>query len=225
MCIGAVTWGWLSDAAGRRGAFLTSAAVTVFFSFASALAPNYTALLFFRTFVGVGLAGAPVAYALLSEFVPSHGRGFALVAIEGFWTIGTVAEAGLAWAMINDHGWRPLLAISATPLVLLLVLSPWLPESPRYHVVKGHMAKAQKVLQHVARWNGVKLPRGTLHRGHGHATPRATATAGGGDGVAVIDVDVNVDVDEEDFRGKVVVIIIIILKWGYNAAAICGGKD
>lgn len=109
--------------------------------------------------------------------------------------------------------------------VLLLVLSPWLPESPRYHVVKGHMAKAQKVLQHVARWNGVKLPRGTLHRGHGHATPRATATAGGGDGVAVIDVDVNVDVDEEDFRGKVVVIIIIILKWGYNAAAICGGKD
>lgn len=42
MCIGAVTWGWLSDAAGRRGAFLTSAAVTVFFSFASALAPNYT---------------------------------------------------------------------------------------------------------------------------------------------------------------------------------------
>lgn len=80
------------------------------------LHPLPQALLFFRTFVGVGLAGAPVAYALLSEFVPSHGRGFALVAIEGFWTIGTVAEAGLAWAMINDHGWRPLLAISATPL-------------------------------------------------------------------------------------------------------------
>lgn len=69
-----------------------------------------------RTLVGVGLSGAPVCFAYLSEFVPSSTRGVWLVAIELFWTAGTVLEAALAWALMNDAGWRWLLAASAAPL-------------------------------------------------------------------------------------------------------------
>jgi hypothetical protein len=66
--------------------------------------------------VGAGLSGSPVMYSLLMELLPTPSRGVIMVAVELFWTLGTVLEAGLAWALINSTGWRPLLLVSSTPL-------------------------------------------------------------------------------------------------------------
>ena len=49
-------------------------------------------LLFFRSLVGVGLGGAHVPVALYLEFVPTHLRGVMLVALQSFWTAGTMIE-------------------------------------------------------------------------------------------------------------------------------------
>ena len=46
----------------------------------------------FRFFVGLGIPGACVSFGLLTEFVPAQSRGFFLIAIEGFWTIGTIIQ-------------------------------------------------------------------------------------------------------------------------------------
>ena len=50
------------------------------------------ALLFLRGMVGVGLGGAHVPVALYLEFVPTNLRGVMLVALQSFWTIGTMIE-------------------------------------------------------------------------------------------------------------------------------------
>lgn len=36
--------------------------------------------------------------------------------LQGFWTLGSCLEAGLAWLVLNDWGWRWLLALSSIPL-------------------------------------------------------------------------------------------------------------
>ena len=62
---------------------------------------------------------------------------------------GTVLEALLAWAVLPRLGWRWLLALSATPLLLLLLLYPMLPESPHWLVAKRRYAEAEALLQSV----------------------------------------------------------------------------
>eukprot|EP01026_Neomeris_dumetosa_P050056 TRINITY_DN4381_c0_g1_i1.p1 TRINITY_DN4381_c0_g1~~TRINITY_DN4381_c0_g1_i1.p1 ORF type:complete len:407 (-),score=57.81 TRINITY_DN4381_c0_g1_i1:195-1415(-) len=112
--------------------------------------------------VGFGIGGVPVAYALFMEFVPASGRGLWLVVIEVFWTIGTLFESGIAWAVLPGAGWRWFLGISTIPLILLMALFPFLPESPRYLSTKGDAENALKVLKRVAKVNGKTLPIGTL---------------------------------------------------------------
>jgi hypothetical protein len=93
----------------------------------------------------------------------------------GFWTIGTVVQAALAYALLNGKGWRILVLVSTTPYVLLLVLLPFVPESPRYLLVKGRVDAAQQVLKKIMRVCGRELPQGTLQPllpggGHDEAT-------------------------------------------------------
>lgn len=105
MSIGGPLWGCISDGWGRRTSFIMSLACTTVFGFASAAAGSFAQLLACRFFVGVGIQGASVSYSLLTEFVPAASRGFFLVAIEGFWTLGTIVQAALAHRVLDHYGW------------------------------------------------------------------------------------------------------------------------
>jgi hypothetical protein len=37
------------------------------------------------------------------------------VGIEGFWTIGTIVQAGFAFGLLNKYGWRLLVVVSTVP--------------------------------------------------------------------------------------------------------------
>lgn len=71
-------------------------------------------------------------------------------------------QAGLAYALLNSKGWRILVVVSTTPYVLLLVLLPFVPESPRFLLVKGRVAAAEQVLGKVLRVCGRDMPDGSL---------------------------------------------------------------
>jgi hypothetical protein len=62
----------------------------------------------------------------------------------------------LAWAVLPKLGWRWLLALSALPLGLLLLLYPYLPESPHWLYAQKRYAEAEAVLHRVAAINGRK---------------------------------------------------------------------
>lgn len=162
MCIGAPVWGSLSDAKGRRFSFGCGMLITCVFGFASAAAPNFIALLVFRALVGFGIPSACVAFNWLGETCPAATRGLFLVGIEGFWTIGTVAQALLAFALLNRFGWRVMLTVSAIPTLLLLILLPFVPESPRYLAVQGRTDEAEAVLRRMLRMCGKAPPPGRL---------------------------------------------------------------
>lgn len=162
MLIGAYSWGIVSDNYGRRTGFLFTAIVTSGAGLLSSFAPNYYSLLLLRFVVGIGLGGGPVLASWFLEFVPAPNRGTWMVVFQGFWTIGTILEASLAWAVMPTLGWRWLLAFSSIPSFLLLVFYSMVPESPRYLCMKGRTSEAMEVLEKMARTNQVALLPGVL---------------------------------------------------------------
>ncbi|ONK82054.1 uncharacterized protein A4U43_C01F35650 [Asparagus officinalis] len=162
MMVGASSWGVVSDNYGRRKGFLFTALVTCGAGFLGAFAPNYISFVVLRFMVGIGLGGGSVLLSWFLEFVPTNNRGTWMIVFTCFWSVGTVLEASLAWAVMPRLGWRWLLALSALPSFLLLLFYGVAPESPRYLCMKGRTDEAVDILQRVARVNHKPLPYGKL---------------------------------------------------------------
>lgn len=92
------------------------------------------------------------------------GRGKMGVVIELFWTIGSITEAGLAWALLPTQSWRILLVVSAIPLIVLISAFPVIPESAHFLSSQGERDKAAAVLGRVSRINKRSLPPGKLKK-------------------------------------------------------------
>ncbi|CAL5083589.1 unnamed protein product [Urochloa decumbens] len=162
MLIGACVGGLGSDRYGRRAGFLFTAIVSGVPGFLCAFSPNYATLLALRFVVGLGLGGSHVLPTWFLEFVPAENRGSWIAAFTCFWTLGTILEALLAWAVMPILGWRWLLALSSTPCFILLIFSSVVPESPRYLCSRGKISEATLVLERIARMNNRPLPPGTV---------------------------------------------------------------
>ena len=132
MCAGGYFLGILSDRFGRRVGMLTTAVVCSVAGTLTAVMPSFGGLVAMRTLVGVGVGGVAIAYGWVLEMVPSASRGKVGGFVQAFWTVGTLLQAGLAWATLDTLGWRWLVGLTATPLFIMLVLFFFAPESPRF---------------------------------------------------------------------------------------------
>ena len=74
----------------------------------------------------------------------------------------SVCQAGLAWAVLPNLGWRWLLLLTSVPLLIPMLVYPVLPESPYYLAVSGQRERAAAVLRKVAEANYRSLPHGEL---------------------------------------------------------------
>ena len=112
MLLGAWGFGRLADRIGRRRVLIVTVLIDAVFGLASVFAHDFTLLLALRLLTGIGVGGTlPVDYAMMAEFLPPRRRGRWLVALEGFWAVGTIAVALAAWAA-NHLGRRPGLALA-----------------------------------------------------------------------------------------------------------------
>lgn len=179
MMVGAWGFGILADRWGRRTVFLITIAINAVFALLSAFAPSFAVLLIFRFLTGAAVGGTlPVDYALTAEYLPKAQRGRFLVYLESFWALGTVAIALIAWAVMPampEQGWRWIFGINAIPGILGLFVRLWVPESPRFLMLRGRAAEARQVLGRMARMNGAEV-----HIGELQAQP---ASRGGGSAV------------------------------------------
>ncbi|XP_057813177.1 organic cation/carnitine transporter 7 isoform X2 [Cryptomeria japonica] len=160
MMVGAYLWGVLSDTKGRRYGFFATAVVTFGAGFFGTFSPNYLVLVASRCLVGLGIGGGPVLSSWFLEFIPMANRGFWMVIFSAFWTFGTILEALIAWIVMPTLGWRWLVGLSSTPLLILLVFYSVVPESPRYLIMKGRTIDALQILNKIAQVNRKHLPPG-----------------------------------------------------------------
>ncbi len=147
MALGAVIAGSLADRFGRKKVF---AATLVIYSVATGLcgvAWNYSALLFFRVLVGIGLGGQlPVAVTLVSEYAPAGKRGQFIVLLESFWAVGWLAAALISYLLIPSYGWQAAFLLGALPALYVFHIWKHMPESVRFLLEKGRVEEAHRLV-------------------------------------------------------------------------------
>ena len=154
---GSFIWGAIADFYGRRASILLSAVMFVGTSICGAM-PSFMWNLAMCFLMGAAAGGMlPIAYALLAEIMPTKHRGWSLVLIGGIGTIGGYfAASGLSALLQPFFGWRIMWFLNLPTGLLLVCLSPLIPESARFLQQMGRFDEARATL---ARFGAVIKPR------------------------------------------------------------------
>jgi hypothetical protein len=103
-----------------------------------------------RFLVGFFIGGIPQVTTLYAEYLPTKTRGKAILVLSFFWAIGASFEALLALITMGSNlGWRYLVGFSSMPLLVFLLFSNYLPESPMYLAVTGQKDMVERQLNKV----------------------------------------------------------------------------
>ncbi|XP_068615923.1 solute carrier family 22 member 7-like, partial [Brachionichthys hirsutus] len=149
--IGAITFGSLSDRFGRRSMILVSYVSAMLFGFASALSTSYVMFVVLRFFTGFCMNGILIIAAVLSvEWVDVEHRKLVGVIDSLAWAFGSALFAGVAY-LVTD--WRWLTVSVTSPLILVIIMWRWLPESARWLIANGKHEQAHMYLKKCAKMN------------------------------------------------------------------------
>ena len=160
---GVLAAGTLSDYLGRKLTMLISAALFSISAIGCAVCGSFDSLVAYRIIGGVGIGIVSIVSPIyISEVSPAKIRGtlvslYQLAVTVGFllaylanWVIdagGDLAVAGNLWTnMWNAEMWRGMLGSETLPALLFFTIIFFIPESPKWLIVKGKLDKASSVL-------------------------------------------------------------------------------
>ncbi|HEX3380187.1 MAG TPA: MFS transporter [Paraburkholderia sp.] len=153
LTLGSFIFGPVADRFGRKPTLIASIAVFALFSLLSAGADSIGMLIALRFLTGLGLGGAmPNAYTLAAEYCPDRLRSTLVAPIGCGIAVGGALGGLFASRMIGAFGWGSMLLLGGVlPLLLVVLLARWLPESVRYLVARGGKeAQARAILKRIA---------------------------------------------------------------------------
>ncbi|WAH36530.1 MFS transporter [Alicyclobacillus dauci] len=144
--------GYVTDKVGRQLMYTIDFILLIAASIAQFWIQTGWELFIIRLILGISIgADYPIATSLLAEFSPKKHRGIMLgVTLVAYYIGSTVAYiVGQLMLNIGPDAWRWMLASSAIPAIILVLLRLGTPESPRWLLQKGKRAEAEKVLKQV----------------------------------------------------------------------------
>ncbi|MFN3387762.1 MAG: sugar porter family MFS transporter [Allosphingosinicella sp.] len=157
--VGAFIAGRLSDRIGRRNVLLIAAVFFIVSAWGSGIAGASLEFVIYRFIGGLAVGAASVlAPAYISEVTPAAMRGRMSSIQQVMIIIGLTAAflsnyllAGAAGASVSElwlgyEAWRWMFWIELFPAALFLIALLFIPESPRFLVVKGRQVEAERVL-------------------------------------------------------------------------------
>src|SRR3954468_13418948 len=151
MFFGAVFLGTAADYVGRRKMFLINLMIYSGFSLAAAFSPDLTWLAILRFGAGIGLgAELSLSDTYLSELLPRQVRGRYMAGAYtlGFFGVPLAALVGARFVaghqILGVEGWRWLLVIGSLGAVVVFMMRRSLPESPRWHEIRGRHEEADR---------------------------------------------------------------------------------
>ncbi|WP_334121984.1 MFS transporter [Glutamicibacter sp.] len=146
MLIGALFIGTLSDVIGRKKMLLLSMVIFTVTQAGAALSPTPEIFGFFRLLGGLGMGGIiPVAAALTIEYSAPRKRSLNYGIMYSGYSLGIVAAALVAMALLPLVGWRWVIAVGSAPILILPIVAWILPESLEYLVSKGRISEAKSL--------------------------------------------------------------------------------
>jgi putative MFS transporter len=145
--LGSFLWGWLGDRLGRRPSILMAAMTFVATSICGSM-PSYALNMVMCFVMGLGVGGMlPIMFTIMAETIPARHRGWLLVLIGGDVAGAYILTSWLAAALVPELSWRILWLIGFPTGMFLILLSRWIPESPRFLIAHGRTDEAAAIMK------------------------------------------------------------------------------
>jgi MFS family permease len=169
--VGALFFGSLADRLGRRKLFIITLAVYLIGSgltaFTMSNGPGWLVFLYATRFIaGMGIGGEYAAInSAIDELIPARFRGRVDLMVNGTYWAGAILGTLGTFIFLNvlepSIGWR--IAFLSGPIlgIVIIFIRRHLPESPRWQVMHGHEAEAEKTIdyiEHEVEQGGRELP-------------------------------------------------------------------
>ncbi|WP_428331069.1 sugar porter family MFS transporter [Mucilaginibacter sp.] len=149
--VGSILGSRPSDRFGRKNTLYFVAIAYLLSSLGTAFADNWYFFLAFRFLGGLGVGASSVTAPIyISEVSPADRRG-RLVGLFQFNVVLGILISYLSNYLISqlgDTSWRLMLGVQAVPALIFLILIRFIPESPRWLILKkGETKRALDILQ------------------------------------------------------------------------------
>ena len=148
--IGAMTGGIPTNRYGRKETLIGIAILYLVSAVGSALANDPVVFALFRFVGGLGIGASTIAApAYISEIAPPEKRGRLVSMYQLSIVIGILAAFLSNFLLRNagDDAWRWMIGVAAFPSLLYGIVVLFIPNSPRWLVMKGKLEEANKILK------------------------------------------------------------------------------
>ncbi len=162
--IGGAMGGYIADTIGRRKGLIVAAVLFTLSAIGSAMPDTMnifsvqlsTSFIFYRVIGGIGVGLASMLSPMyIAEIAPAGIRGklvswnqFAIVfGMLVVYFVNYFIAAGQTEQWINEVGWRWMFASEVIPCILFLTFLFFVPETPRFLVMKDRAPEAKSILQ------------------------------------------------------------------------------
>ncbi|XP_070504930.1 synaptic vesicle glycoprotein 2B-like [Chironomus tepperi] len=161
------SWGFLSDAYGRKKMLMIASLSAFVASVLSSLAINLWQMMLFRLINGLCISGATsIVFAYLGEFLNDKNRSRSMMAASVIFGGCCLILPVLAWLIINQK-WSfviPIIQVTYKPWRFFLIVSGslslicglslfFLPESPKFTFSQGDEQRTLKILSKIYKIN------------------------------------------------------------------------
>jgi len=146
--VGALSAGPIGDRVGRKPLLLASLTIFGLASLFSAFAGSLLMLTILRFFTGLGIGGAfPGAATLTGDYAPHRRRALMIMVSFTGAPVGGFLCGQIAGVLLPAFGWPSIFLVGGiVPLLMVVALAVWLPESPRFLAQRGNLSPRQAAL-------------------------------------------------------------------------------
>lgn len=146
--IGATLLGRMADTFGRKTMFIAEMVLFAIFLTALTLAQNFVELVVCLFGIGVALGcDYPTAHMVISEAVPSRGRGGLVLGAFAFQAVGAICGAGLGILLLTIDprldAWRWMFAAAIIPAIAVISGRFFICDSAHWLVARGRLKEAE----------------------------------------------------------------------------------
>jgi MFS family permease len=154
--VGALAFGYATDRFGRKKLFSITLVLYLTATAATAFSWNLASFCLFRALTGAGIGGEYAAInSAVDELIPGRVRGHVDLAINATFWIGAALGSLSSLILLTNgrvppqYAWRFSFGLGALIGVVVLFLRRHVPESPRWLMVHGDPAAAEKIVADV----------------------------------------------------------------------------
>src|SRR3981081_1977166 len=152
--VGALLFGYGTDRLGRKKLFFVTVTVYLTATGLTAFSWSFASYAFFRALTGAGIGGEYAAInSAINELIPARVRGRVDLMINGSYWLGAALGPAATIVLLAPRrlpvwlGWRCAFGIGATLGLVVIFFRRWIPESPRWLLIHGRPAEAERIVE------------------------------------------------------------------------------